>query len=76
MLIRIGYDITFEVADRVAMVAHLNVHPSRRQDLRERDQLLLDPPGRDRSLHRQLRERSVALRDTTREDTVAQLDVD
>jgi transglutaminase-like putative cysteine protease len=43
MLIRIGYDITFEVADRVAMVAHLNVHPSRRLDLREPDQLLLDP---------------------------------
>lgn len=43
MLIRIGYDMTFEVAVNVAMVAHLNVHPSRRQDLREPDQLQLDP---------------------------------
>lgn len=43
MLIRIGYDISFEVGDSVAMVAHLNVHPCRRQHLREPDQLQLDP---------------------------------
>ena len=43
MLIRIGYDMTFEVSDSVAMVAHLNVHPSRRMDLREPDRLQLDP---------------------------------
>jgi transglutaminase-like putative cysteine protease len=44
MLIRLGYDLRFEVAASVPTVAHLNVHPSRKQDLREPDQLCLDPP--------------------------------
>jgi transglutaminase-like putative cysteine protease len=44
MLIRLGYDLRFEVSANVPMVAHLNVHPSRKQDLREPDQLRLDPP--------------------------------
>lgn len=43
MLIRLGYDLRFEVAASVAMVAHLNVHPSRKRDLREPDRLRLDP---------------------------------
>lgn len=45
MLIRLGYDIRFESSASVPVVAHLNVHPSRKQDLREPDQLRLDPPA-------------------------------
>lgn len=43
MLIRLGYDIHFEVAATVPMIAHLNVHPSRMSDLLEPDQLRVDP---------------------------------
>ena len=43
MLIRLGYDIRFQVAASVSMIAHLNVHPSRRQDLLEPDQLRIQP---------------------------------
>ena len=35
MLIRLGYDIQFEIPQTVAMVGMLNVHPSRAADLRE-----------------------------------------
>lgn len=43
MLIRLGYDIRFEVAAPVPMVALLTVHPSRRQHLREPDTVRLEP---------------------------------
>jgi transglutaminase-like putative cysteine protease len=43
MLIRLGYDIQFQVNLRVPMVALLNVHPSREKDLREPDELRVDP---------------------------------
>ena len=43
MLIRLGYDISFEVPADVPIVALLNVHPSRVADLREPDQLTLEP---------------------------------
>jgi transglutaminase-like putative cysteine protease len=43
MLIRLGYDIRFDIAAPVPIVALLNVHPSRRHDLREPDQLRLEP---------------------------------
>jgi transglutaminase-like putative cysteine protease len=43
MLIRLGYDIQFEIPQSVAMVAVLHVHPSRVVDLREPDELLLQP---------------------------------
>ena len=43
MLMRLGYDIRFQVAASVPMIAHLNVHPSRRQDLLEPDQLRIQP---------------------------------
>lgn len=43
MLIRLGYDITFEVPARVPIIAMLKVHPSRSHDLRDPDQLRLDP---------------------------------
>ena len=43
MLIRIGYDIQFEIPTSVAMVALLSVHPSRVQDLREPDELRTEP---------------------------------
>jgi transglutaminase-like putative cysteine protease len=43
MLIRIGYDIRFQVPVSVAMVALLNVHPSRVHDLLEPDELQTEP---------------------------------
>jgi len=43
MLIRLGYDIRFDVDRPVPMVAILNVHPDRRPDLQEPDRLRVDP---------------------------------
>jgi transglutaminase-like putative cysteine protease len=43
MLIRLGYDIHFEVTAAVPMVALLNVHPSREKDLLEPDELRIEP---------------------------------
>jgi len=43
MLIRLGYDIQFEIPAPVAMVAVLSVHPSREDDLHEPDQLRIHP---------------------------------
>jgi transglutaminase-like putative cysteine protease len=43
MLIRLGYDIQFDVPAPVPMTVLLSVHPSRRQDLREPDRLRLEP---------------------------------
>ncbi|HEY1987449.1 MAG TPA: transglutaminase family protein [Terracidiphilus sp.] len=44
MLIRLGYDIQFNVSGSVPIVALLNVHPSRDRDLVEPDVLRTDPP--------------------------------
>jgi transglutaminase-like putative cysteine protease len=44
MLIRLGYDIRFDVTAAVPVVAQLTVHPSRRHDLREPDRVHVDPP--------------------------------
>ncbi len=46
MLLRLGYDIQFEIPAAVAMVTLLNVHPSRAADLRAPDELRLEPAGR------------------------------
>ncbi len=43
MLIRLGYDIEFSIPQPVAIVALLNVHPSRERDLRESDDLCVEP---------------------------------
>jgi transglutaminase-like putative cysteine protease len=43
MIVRLGYDIQFDLAAPVAMVALLNVHPSRVADLLEPDELLVEP---------------------------------
>ena len=43
MLIRLGYDITFENPSCVPVVALLNVHPSREKDLIEPDVLRIEP---------------------------------
>jgi transglutaminase-like putative cysteine protease len=43
MLIRLGYDIHFDLPAPVSFVAMLSVHPSRAHDLREPDVLRLDP---------------------------------
>jgi transglutaminase-like putative cysteine protease len=43
MTLRVGYDIQFEIPASVAMVALLNVHPSRVADLRGPDELCIEP---------------------------------
>ena len=43
MLIRLGFDIQFEIPAPVAMVALYHVHPSRRADLREPDEPRISP---------------------------------
>jgi len=43
MLIRLGYDIGFNIPAPVTIVAMLHVHPSREPDLLEPDELRLDP---------------------------------
>jgi transglutaminase-like putative cysteine protease len=43
LLIRLGYDFQFEIPIPVAMVALLNVHPSRAADLLEPDELHMTP---------------------------------
>src|SRR5437764_3788544 len=43
MLIRLGYDISFDIPVEVPIVALLNVYPSRTRDLLEPDVLKLDP---------------------------------
>jgi hypothetical protein len=48
MLIRLAYDIQFELPAPVPMVALLNVHPSRAQDLLEPDELRVEPELRSR----------------------------
>ena len=42
MLIRLGYDISFDVPAEVPIVALLNVYPSRVADLREPDELRVE----------------------------------
>ena len=48
MLIRLGYDIQFDIPAPVDMVGVLHVHPSRVQDLREPDELSVTPEVRPR----------------------------
>lgn len=43
MLIRLGYDIQFDIPAAVPIVAMLHVHPSRTADLRETEELRTDP---------------------------------
>ena len=43
MLIRLGYDIQFDIPASTPMVALLHVHPSRDTDLMEPDLLHIDP---------------------------------
>ena len=42
MLIRLGYDIQFDIPAPMAFVAQLRIHPSRAADLREPDQVHID----------------------------------
>src|ERR1700729_2940179 len=43
MLIRVGFDIQFEMPSPAAMIALFHVHDSRRADLREPDQPQISP---------------------------------
>lgn len=51
MLIRLGYDIRFDVPSPTPIVALLNVHPSRIGDLREPDEVEIEPAGSDREVY-------------------------
>jgi hypothetical protein len=42
MILRLGYDIQFGIPCSVAMVALLNLHPSRAADLRAPDELRVE----------------------------------
>jgi transglutaminase-like putative cysteine protease len=44
MLIRLGYDIQFDLPSDVPFVGLVSVHPSRSHDLREPDELTVEPP--------------------------------
>jgi transglutaminase-like putative cysteine protease len=46
MLIQLGYDIRFQLAAQVPVIALLNIHPSRQNDLRGSDVLRTEPPLR------------------------------
>ncbi|HEX4007275.1 MAG TPA: transglutaminase family protein [Acidobacteriaceae bacterium] len=43
MLLRLGYDLQFELPEPAACVAQLRVHPSRAADLRAPDQIHMEP---------------------------------
>jgi transglutaminase-like putative cysteine protease len=43
MLIKVGYDITYEVWAPTPMVLMLQIHPSRHHDLRKPDALIIEP---------------------------------
>ena len=45
MLIRIGYELIFDIPAPVSMVLMLYTHPERAQDLRLPDRLTLEPAG-------------------------------
>jgi transglutaminase-like putative cysteine protease len=49
MLIRVGFDIQFYFPAEIAMLAMLNVHPSRERDLVEPEELILQPQLRKSS---------------------------
>jgi len=46
IILRLGYDIQFDIPSPVAMVALLNVHPSRVADLRAPDEVNVEPAAR------------------------------
>ena len=46
MFIRLGYDIELEISQQMAVVAVLNVHPSRVADLAEPDEIQISQPVR------------------------------
>lgn len=43
MLIRVGYDIQFDLPTSIPYIGLVSVHPSRAQDLREPDELTVEP---------------------------------
>src|SRR5438105_11673342 len=43
MLIRIGYDISFELANPTPLITMLYVHPSRRNDLQSEEEVAVEP---------------------------------
>jgi transglutaminase-like putative cysteine protease len=49
MILRLGYDIQFDIPSPVAIVALLNVHPSRVADLRAPDEVSVEPAAQTES---------------------------
>ena len=56
MLIRLGYDIQFEIGQPVPIVTLLSVHPSRRHDLQAPDRVIAEPGVAGNRVHGQLRQ--------------------
>jgi hypothetical protein len=56
MLIRLGFDIQFDLPLDVPFIGLVNVHPSRTKDLREPDELTVEPRLPVTSVRRYLRE--------------------
>ena len=53
MLIRLGYEIEFNIPQPIAVVTLLNVHPSRERDLQEPDEVHVEPAvGMERFIDR------------------------
>ena len=50
MLLRLGYDMQFDIPEPVACVAQLRVHPSRAAVLREPDLVHVEPQVPDRGI--------------------------
>ncbi len=43
MLIRLGYELAFDIPERVSVLTMLHVHPSRHNDLHEPDEMVVEP---------------------------------
>ena len=56
MLIKIGFDISFELKGPTPIVAMLYVHPSRQKDLRAEEKLRVTPEVADHGLRGRVRE--------------------
>ena len=76
MLIRLGYDIQFETSAEVPIVTLLNVHPSRKNDLREPDELQHRPAGEHRELSGHVRQSCLPPGGSSRQNSIAEFHAD
>ena len=76
MLIRLGFDIQFEIPSPVAMIALFHVHQTRRADLREPDEPRITPTVPIDEYEDAFRECVLPLRSARRKASAVQLDID